>query len=221
MRYLSLIFTLIFWGITAMAIEKPEYHVLETHENFELRKYDSYIVAETEITGNFDDVGNKAFRILFNYISGANQTNQKIKMTAPVEQSAKKNGGEKIKMTAPVIQESAGDQSDRYVIGFVMPSKYTMETIPEPTDSSITLRKTQEKLVAAHKYSGTWSEKRYRKHEAILLDSLKNTGFQIIGNPIYARYNPPFMPWFLRRNEVLIEVERPASTPQYTNQTNN
>ncbi len=127
-------------------------------------------------------------------------------MTAPVEQSPDKPRGEKIEMTAPVVQVPALSETNAYIVGFVMPSEYTMETIPKPDNPEITLRKTGGHLMAAHRYSGRWSEKRYRKHESILLDSLSYAGFKVKGNPVYARYDPPFMPWFLRRNEILIEI---------------
>ena len=128
-------------------------------------------------------------------------------MTAPVNQSSATETGEKIEMTAPVEQAPHGKDTDTYVFSFIMPSKYTLETLPSPVDPRVTLRQVKSRLLAALTYSGTWSEKRYRQHEAALLEAVKNAGLITIGESIFARYNSPFTLWFLRRNEVLVEVE--------------
>jgi hypothetical protein len=108
-------------------------------------------------------------------------------------------------MTAPVGQEKAGK---KWRITFVMPSSSTMETLPEPLDSRIALKEVPGRLKAALRYSGTWSKERYKAKENQLRALIKEKGLKIVGEPIFARYNPPFMPWFLRRNEVLIPVAR-------------
>jgi hypothetical protein len=123
-------------------------------------------------------------------------------MTAPVRQEA---ASEKIPMTAPVNQERVGG---KWRITFLMPSRYSLETLPEPLDSRIKLVEIPPRLLAAIKYSGTWSRERYEDMERRLRESILQRGLKIIGEPIFARYNPPFMPWFLRRNEVLIPVAR-------------
>ena len=192
----------IFVGKTAMAIEEAEYTVIEKEEDFELRQYEPFIVAETFVEGEFSDVGNVGFRRLYGYISGNNRKKASISMTAPVTQEA---SAEKISMTAPVTQEKEGG---KWRITFMMPSQYTMETLPEPLDPTVKLKQETGRLVAALRYSGTWGRKRYEEREARLFDWIKRRGFTPSGDPIFARYNPPFMPWFLRRNEVLIPVER-------------
>ena len=159
------------------------------------------IVAETFVDGQFEDVGNEGFRRLAAYIKGENRKKQTISMTAPVSQA---DASENIAMTAPVNQQKAGR---RWRITFMMPSKYTMETLPEPTDDRIVLRRVPGQLMASLKYSGTWSRKRYEEKRARLLSGLPEWGLRPLGEPIFARYDPPFMPWFLRRNEVLIPVE--------------
>jgi len=90
----------------------------------------------------------------------------------------------------------------------MMPSQYTMETLPEPLDPNVKLNQEPERIVAALRYSGTWSQKRYKEKEAYLSEWIQKRGFKALGEPIFARYNSPFMPWFLRRNEVLIPVKR-------------
>ena len=110
-------------------------------------------------------------------------------------------------MTAPVVQTPHGKNKDTFVISFVMPSKYTLETLPVPEDERIRVRRVNKRLLAARTYSGTWSEERYKKNEAALLEAIEAAGFTAVGKPIFARYNSPFTLWFLRRNEVLIEVK--------------
>ena len=189
-------------GMDVMATEEAKYTVIERDEDFELRQYEPLIVAETIVEGEFNDVGNVGFRRLYDYISGNNQKKESISMTAPVTQEAR---SEKISMTAPVTQEKVGR---KWRITFMMPSQYTMETLPEPLDPNVKLKQEPERIVAALRYSGTWSQKRYKEKEAYLSEWIQKRGFKALGEPIFARYNSPFMPWFLRRNEVLIPVKR-------------
>lgn len=191
---------LVFGGIEAMATEEVKYRVLESSGDFELRQYESSIVAETTVEGDFHEVGNEGFRRLFDYISGKNRKKQSIPMTAPVSQEA---SSEKIPMTAPVNQEKVGEA---WRITFLMPSSLTMETLPEPLDPRVKLMKIPGRLMAALSYSGTWSRERYEGKEQRLKELIRQRGLKIEGEPVFARYNPPFMPWFLRRNEVLIPV---------------
>ena len=186
----------------AMAIEEAKYEVLEREGDFELRQYQPHIVAETLVEGDFQEVGNEGFRRLFDYISGKNRKQQNIPMTAPVSQEAT---SEKIPMTAPVNQEKVGE---KWRITFMMPFQYTVETLPEPLDQRVKLIKVPGILMAALSYSGTWSRGRYEEKEKRLKELIRQKGLKIVGEPVFARYNPPFMPWFLRRNEVLIPVER-------------
>lgn len=208
MKLFLVAFMLLFAVGAAYAYEQPKYEIVKKYDGFELRRYAPCIVAETVVSGEFDDAGNKAFRILFKYISGDNLKKTEIPMTAPVNQSPVTETGEKIEMTAPVEQAPHGKDADTYVFSFVMPSKYTMETLPNPADPRVKLRQVKSRLLAALTYSGTWAENRYRQHEAALLKAVKNAGFVTIGEPIFARYNSPFTLWFLRRNEVLVEVEQ-------------
>ena len=187
---------------STMAIEKAKYTVLEKEDSFEIRQYEPQIVAETYVEGNLKDVGNAGFRRLYDYISGNNKKKQSISMTAPVGQEA---SSEKIAMTAPVSQEKTDDQ---WRITFLMPAEYSLETLPEPLDERVKLRKEPGRLMAAVRYSGTWSEEAYEKNKALLEAYIQKRGLKKAGVPVWARYDPPFMPWFLRRNEVLIPVEK-------------
>ena len=157
-------------------------------------------MAETIVEGDFDEVGNEGFRRLFDYISGKNRKRQSISMTAPVSREAE---SEKISMIAPVNQMRVGE---KYRITFLMPAKYTMETLPEPLDTRVKLKEVPGQLIASLRYSGTWSRDRYEENRIRLQALMRQKGLEPAGEPIFARYNPPFMPWFLRRNEVMIPV---------------
>jgi hypothetical protein len=184
---------------TAMAIEGPRFNVLEQDGSFELREYSPYIVAETRVEAGFEDAGSVAFRRLFRYISGNNIAQQKIAMTAPVTQSR----GEKISMTAPVSQVADGNA---YLVAFTLPSTYTLATAPQPLDPTVQIREVPAQLIACWRYSGRWTASNFRDHEVLLRERIKERGLIAGGDPVLARYNPPFTPWFMRRNEVLIPV---------------
>jgi hypothetical protein len=190
-----------------MAIEEPKYILIEKYEAFEIRKYAPYLVAQTEVSGTFDERGGKAFRILIKYISGENQQQSNIKMTTPVIQESSKEEGQKISMTAPVIQEKGKEDSNSAIISFVMPESFTLDTLPSPLDKRITLREIPAKSVAVLQYSGGWTEERYKEHESILIKALEDANIKTIGEPSFARYNSPFALWFMRRNEIMIEVQ--------------
>lgn len=185
----------------AMAVEQPEYEVVASHGDFEVRRYAAMILAETRVESDFERAGNEAFQRLFAYISGDNAVQSKIAMTAPVVQEPL---AEKIDMTAPVLQ--ARDTSG-WSVAFVLPAQYSWETAPQPTDPRVTLRLLPARTVAAVRFSGTWDEERFTTKEKELRALLADRGLTTIGEAVYARYNPPFIPWFMRRNEVMIPVE--------------
>ena len=183
-----------------MATEEAPYTVIKTDDIFELREYMPQVLAEIIVDGDLEGAGNKAFRPLFRYISGDNKSRGKIAMTAPVSQEQK---GEKISMTAPVSQQSV---QGKWAVSFMMPASYTMETLPTPDDPNITLRQVPARRVAAVRYSGFWSEEKYLLHKEKLEKWINDNRFTVTGEPVWARYNAPFTPWFMRRNEVLIPV---------------
>lgn len=185
----------------AMAIEEAKFNVVKKDGRFEVRDYEPHILAETVVEGDVEKAGSKAFRKLFRYISGDNSSREKVEMTAPVSQEP---GGEKIEMTAPVGQQGAQGQ---WTVSFMMPASYTLETLPEPDDPNISLRLVPAHRMAAVRYSGFWSEKKYLQHKNKLEAWINEEGLTIVGDPVWARYNPPFTPWFLRRNEILIPVD--------------
>lgn len=192
---------MIIGGADAMAIEEAAYTVVKQENRFEIRDYTPHILAETVVEGNLEEAGSNAFNRLFRYISGDNLAHAKVAMTAPVSQEP---SGEKIKMTAPVGQQRV---QDSWAVSFMMPASYTMENIPEPADPKVTLRLVPARRMATVRYSGFWNEKGYLRNKAELELWIEKMGLGIVGDPIWARYNPPFMPWFLRRNEILIPVD--------------
>jgi hypothetical protein len=195
-----LLVVLVIGGGLAMAIENADYRVAEDHGDLEIRIYTPQIVAETAVVSDFEDAGNQAFQRLFGYISGANRAQSKIAMTAPVSQEA---APEKIAMTAPVVQEGS---ASNWRVAFLLPSSYAWSTVPQPTDERVRLRQIPARTIAALRFSGTWGEDRFRDHESKLRALIKERGLEPVGEPIFARYNPPFTPWFMRRNEVLIPI---------------
>ena len=189
---------------SAMAIEEPSYEVIATYDDFELRQYQPYLVAEVDVSGDFENTGNAAFRILAGYIFGDNEASVKMSMTAPVVSKAS-GKGEKMSMTAPVTATSAGGDG-QMTYAFVMESQYTMETLPTPNDGRIRIREVPERIMAVCRYSGRWTLTKYRQNEELLRLALSNEGIEIAGDPILARYNSPFSLPMFRRNEVMFEI---------------
>lgn len=206
LRFLSaILLTYMITPALAAAYEEARYKTIHTYSEFEIRQYEPFIVAEVTVNGEFGDVGNLSFRLLFDYISGNNAPRTSIPMTGPVIPQAV--NGEKIDMTAPVLQTQTENSPDDYIFSFVMPARYTLETIPMPVDNRIVIREIPAKTVAVRTYSGNWSEKNYRENETMLMQSLANLGIKTLAMPVYARYNSPFSLWFIRRNESMVEIE--------------
>jgi len=190
---------------TAMAIEEAKYDVISKDNDIEVRGYIAHIVAETLVNGDIEEAGNQAFKPLFDYISGNNASQSDIAMTAPVGQQP---SGEAIAMTAPVGQQKA---ESGWAVSFMMPDSYTIDTIPTPNDKRVVLRQVASQTVAAIRYSGFWSESNYLEHKIALENWIKQSHYEANGEAIWARYNAPFTPWFLRRNEVLIPITIPSA----------
>ncbi len=188
-KLLFLMTALVTFSMPASAIEKPEHTVVDQIDEVEIREYGASVIAEVRVTGDFQSAGNQAFRYLGGYISGKNAASQKISMTAPVTQTAQ--------------------GANQYVIAFFMPAKYSAEELPDPGTDRVKIRAVPTTLYAAIRYNGSWSEKNYAKNLASLQDTLAgNTSYQPSGEPVWARYDPPFMPGFLKTNEILIPVTR-------------
>jgi hypothetical protein len=171
---------------TETKIEKPIYTVIEKKSGYEIREYDSYLVTSVKTQGDLDQSLNQGFRTLAGYIFGNNQTEEKIKMTAPVIQ--RKN-------------------QDVQTVEFVVPKKYTMATLPKPNDPNIKFEIIEAKRLAAISFIGYANEERVKSKEKELLAKLKSDMCEFIGNPIYASYNSPFAFPLLKRHEILVEIK--------------
>jgi hypothetical protein len=189
----------------AMATEEPKHRVLSKSDGYEVRLYEPQVVAETVVEGEFGGGGNEGFRRLAGYIFGGNDGGRKIAMTAPVAQERQTGprDGTKIAMTAPVSQEKRGEG---WTVAFTMPSELTVAALPRPNDPRVTLREIPARRVAAATFSGTWGAERFDTVARELLGKLDAAGLVPSGPPVYARYDPPWTPWFLRKNEVLVPL---------------
>lgn len=195
---------LLFSNIT-MATEEPKFELLEKDQSFELRMYEPKIHAEVIVTGNMREASSKGFRMIADFIFGNNVAisgqSEKISMTAPVmiEPQPKK-----ISMTVPVgiEQSSAG-----WKVHFVMPSQYTLETLPKPNNALVKIKSVPAKKFAVIRFSGLVDEEKMATKVFDLEQWINSKQLKVIGNAELARYNPPWTLPFLRRNEVLIEVE--------------
>lgn len=168
-----------------MAAEKIDYQVKQQDGRFEIRQYPAQIVAETLVEGGFEEVGGTGFKRLFAYISADGREGKKIAMTSPVTQQRSGNG---------------------WAIHFYMPATYRLAQLPPPQAASIQLKQIPARRLAAVRYAGFWNQEGYDKHKAKLQQWLRRQGINVTGEAIWARYNAPFVPWFMRRNEVWLPV---------------
>jgi len=199
------IFTLLVFSNTAMATEEPKFTLLEKDQSFELRLYEPKILAEVVVNGTMREASSKGFKLIADFIFGnniaASGKSEKISMTAPVliEPHA-----EKISMTAPVNVEQSGAG---WKVNFVMPSQFTLETLPKPNNPLVKIKPIPAKKFAVIQFSGLVDEEKMAKKVTDLEQWISTKQLKVLGNAELARYNPPWTLPFLRRNEVMIEVE--------------
>ena len=167
-------------------VEQIKYNVIKKIEGIEIRHYDQLIIAE--VSG----LGDGGFNILLNYISGDNVSQTKLEMTSP-------EISQKIQMTSPVFSEGNS-------IAFVIPQKFSLTAVPKPTDSRVQIKQIPKRFVAALRFSGRWSASSFTKKSNLLLEKLESSKIKTKGKLFSMRYNAPLTPWFLRRNEVAIEI---------------
>ena len=194
--------------------EQQPYELVQRYAHFELRRYPAHVVAEIQVNATFDRAGNAAFRHLFNYISGSNTASQKLAMTAPVIQEVRPS--QKLAMTAPVLQSGplpGSDETGDFVVAFVLPAGLTAETAPVPANSDVKVRAIPGSLAAALRFSGRGSGAAFERRNNGLQAALVVAGLTAMGPPRFARFDPPFKPWFMRRNEVVQDVQEPFPAP--------
>ncbi|MFZ2990287.1 MAG: heme-binding protein [Ideonella sp.] len=183
------------------ATEEPDYQVVRKIRDIEVRQYASYAVAEVVVPGPAGEAGNLAFPILAGYIFGKNKGERTLAMTAPVTQSAVPV---KLAMTAPVTQSAA---PGGFLVQFVLPKGVTAASAPEPLDARVQLRDVPPTQLAVIRYSGLWSDANYTEHLSALQTALREAGLVWEGEPVYSRYNAPITPWFMRRNEIWLQLQ--------------
>lgn len=196
---------LLMYSNTTMAIEEPKFTLLEKEQFFELRQYEPKLIAEVFIEGDMSEVSSKGFKLIADFIFGNNTTqsgkSEKISMTAPV---AVKLSTEKISMTAPVGLQQSNNQWRVY---FVMPSQYTLETLPKPNNPQVSIKLLPAQKFAVVRFSGLVDEEKMTTKQSELNQWTKRKNLKVLSSPELARYNPPWTLPFLRRNELLVEVE--------------
>jgi len=184
------IFTLFIFSGIAVATEEPKFSLLEKDQSFELRLYEPKIIAEVEVDGDMSAASRKGFRQIADFIFGNN--------------TAQSGKSEKISMTAPVgVQQS----EKNWRVSFVMPSQYTLETLPKPNNPQILIKQLPAKQFALIRFSGLVDEEKMQAKSAELNQWITMKKLNPVGTPELARYNPPWTLPFLRRNELMIEVE--------------
>ena len=189
------------FGGPAMAIEQPKYAVTLKDGDYEVRRYEPYIVAEVDVTGDQGQAVQQGFRKLAGYIFGGNAGSRKIAMTAPV---AQRPAGEKIAMTSPVTQSPKG--KGRWTVQFMMPPSYTLQSLPKPNDPDIRFRVESGREMAVLHFSGVARDQNYRERSEDLRKWAASKGIAVKGDAVLAQYDPPWTLWFMRRNEVLFEI---------------
>ena len=168
--------------------EKQQFTLVRDYGDFELRNYPAHVLMQVEVEGDFMRAGNVGFGPLISYISGNNLSRQKIAMTAPV------------------IQEPTGAQ--QHLVSFVLPNGTDPKDVPVPSNSRVTMKAMPEQLTGVRKFGGGWNEIRYMEEGELLHKAVIRAGFEPIGNLYWARFDPPWKPGFLKRNEVLINLKK-------------
>ena len=216
-------------GEHAMATEEPKFQILSQQGGIELRRYRAFIVAETTVEGDMDAASNQGFRAIADYIFGNNQSagaasspgSEKIAMTAPVTLEPVAAAPQKIAMTAPVAIEPLASAAPgapitpsmqgakRWRLHFVMPSQYTLSSLPKPNNAQVQLRQVPAKTWAVLSYSGFNTESKVQQKTDELMAGLQAQQIQSLGSPQLARYNPPWTLPMFRRNEIMIEIQQP------------
>ena len=196
---------------SAMAIEEPKYEVRTSQAPFELRHYAPTLIAQTIVEGDMDAASNKGFRLIADFIFGNNlaadsEQAAKIAMTAPVTVEPQSS---KIAMTAPVTIEPQLGSAQQWRVHFVMPSQYTLATIPKPKNSAVTLHELPSKYFVVHRYSGFNTVARVQEKTDEALAWTKQQSLKVVGTPQLSRYDPPWTLPMFRRNEIMVEVAAP------------
>jgi hypothetical protein len=189
------------WGALSSRVEQTAYTVVKKGDDYEIREYPAHLVAQTTVTGSYDDALQDGFRIVAGYIFGGNVQKKRIAMTAPVVEQPSR--GQSIAMTAPVTANIDGAS---HTIAFGMPRSYTLASLPTPTDSRVTLMEIPTRKMAVKRFSLQRTDTRVQTKKQELLLALSRDKISTIGEPQYAGYNAPWTPPWMMRHEVMVEI---------------
>ncbi len=181
-----------------MAVAEPVSQIERTLGAVEIRLYAPYVEARVRVQDRAERAARVAFPILARYIFGHNRGSATLAMSAPVTRTPVR-----LEMTAPV---TVTPKADSQLVAFILPRQVTLDNAPEPIDSSVELAYVPARRIAAIRFSGRWTQANDQKHLEQLLQTLRKSGLTWVGEPTVARYNPPWTPWFLRRNEIWLEL---------------
>ena len=187
-----------------MATEEPDFKLILEEGEFQIREYDPKIIAQVEVVGNFDEASSRGFKLLADYIFGNNileGESQKISMTTPVEMSPL---AENLLITSPVMDDQV---NDKWLINFVMPREYSLDTLPKPNNSQVKIIETPKEKFAVIVFSGLVREISYTEKAELLSNYLEENGLTQQGAIKIARYNPPWTLPFFRRNELMVRID--------------
>ena len=168
--------------------EKQQFTLVRDYGSFELRNYPAHVLMQVEVQGDFMRAGNTAFGPLISYISGNNLSRQKIAMTAPV------------------IQEPTA--AETHLVSFVLPNGTDPKDVPVPANSRVTMKAMPEQLTGVRTFGGGWNEAKFMAEGELLRHAVVEAGFEPVGNLYWARFDPPWKPGFLKKNEALINLKK-------------
>ena len=201
-RAVGLVFLTLGVVPVASAIEEPAFKLLLKEGDYEVRQYAPNVVAEVVVGGDLDTASSRGFRQVAGYIFGGNRA---------VSAVSAEPASERIAMTAPVVAVPEGGQhlegANRWRVQFVMPSKYTLATLPHPNNPAVVLREIPGHRTAVVRFSGFMSEPKVEGKAQALLGWLQARGMRAVGPPRLLRYDPPWTLPFMRRHEVVFDVE--------------
>jgi len=194
--------------IARIMVEKPKYEVLARAKGYQIRRYPPYIAAQVQVDGDAKEAVSRGFGPLAEYIFGKNVDQAKIAMTSPVTREAP--ASKKIAMTTPVTQQPEGDA---HVVSFIMPSEYSMDDLPRPENPAVRLKAVPERVMAVRRFTWRGTDKHMQAKEKKLRAALERDSMEVVGPPVYARYDPPWTLPIFRRNEVMLPVTYKTTTP--------
>lgn len=202
----GLVTLLIVWVVgsylVVRSIEEPKFKLVESREGYDVREYEPYLAAEADVVGSYDEATSEGFRIIADYIFGNNTSSSSIAMTTPVLET---KTSEKIAMTTPVLEMQK--EGDNRTISFVLPSEYTLETLPKPNNPKVIIRPVDSHKVAVLSFTWYPTEKRVEVKKKELISLLEKDGVEVDGEIQVARYNPPLSMPLLLRNEIIVSIK--------------